>query len=143
MGPTAAVRSRTQAMRRTLRSALSMALCWLAVLAIGYQSIVLQSHIHVVSLAGWEQSGAVADASAGSSEDRQPDGSGKAPGDSDPSHCFICRQITLAGAAVLPPASAPVLIEQTLVAEAPVTQVFAVRTISSHAWRSRAPPIQL
>ena len=141
MGPAAAVRRRTNAKGRTLGAALSAALCWLAILAVGYQSIVLQSHIHGLSPAGWE-SGAAGDAPARSSEDQQRDKPGHPPGENDPSHCFICRQIALAGAAVLPPASAPLPIEQTLVVEAAVIQVVAVRRVSSHTWRSRAPPIR-
>jgi hypothetical protein len=113
----------------------------ICVLAVAFQGIVLSSHFHTALAGnnGVEVVAADINVPAGANDpvrkDRAPAG--------DPLGCFICHQLALAGAAVLPEAPAPIPVEHGASAKLASVDVAIARTATSHNWRSRAPPIQL
>jgi hypothetical protein len=122
-------------------------IAWLAALAIAFQCIVVQSHIHVGATPAWTPL-ASAHVSVGPSNEaplaRPGDvGTRHAPLPADPAGCFICQQIAMAGAAVLPATPTPVVVELASIVHLAMIEVAAPRPRASHDWRSRAPPIRL
>jgi len=114
---------------------------WLCVFAIAFQCIVVPAHIHAkpADLAVATPT-AVA---AGIATQKAELPAKPRPVDDTQSHCFICQQMALAGAAILPTTPAPILIERDLGEVAPTFEVAVVSRRPSHIWRSRAPPISL
>ena len=131
----------------------SILIAWVAALAIAFQCIVLQSHVHVGAAPAWSQTvsadgGAVAASSAARSIAVARTQSGDVdtrhgPSPAGPAGCFICQQMAMAGAAVLPLSPAPVIAQQTAIMVMAMAEVAALRPRASHDWRSRAPPIRL
>ncbi len=120
--------------------AASKAARWLAVMAIAFQCIVVQSHIHVPATLG-SVPHVVAVGLDANASNRGDKGSGRAPRDDDTANCFICQQMALAGAALLPVSAAPVLVALEQAAPTVAYHVAVLRTVRSHSWRSRAPPL--
>src|SRR6185295_3138785 len=65
------------------------------------------------------------------------------PADDTQSHCFICQQMALAGAAILPDSPTPILIQRDLSVAARAVEIATISLRPSHIWRSRAPPSSL
>ena len=123
-------------LRPFLRSGL---LAWLCAFAIGIQCIVVQGHIHSpfapAEIAAVDHS---AMPQAVPTPVKQ-----QAPGDRSRDGCFICQQMMMAGAGILPVTPVPVLIERELTLSPPPVEVAVVASQASHIWRSRAPPFSL
>jgi hypothetical protein len=123
-------------------------IAWIAALAIAFQCIVVQSHIHIGVTPAWAHQastdlGAIAVSDNSLAAEQSDDGTRHAPTPADPAGCFICQQMAMAGAAVLPATPAPIVIQLASIVHAVMAEVAAPRTRASHDWRSRAPPIRL
>jgi hypothetical protein len=117
-------------------------LAWLCTFAIAFQCIIVPAHIHTKS-AGLQIASTQAAATADNGT-RKADLPGKQrPADDTQSHCFICQQMALAGAAILPDTPAPILIQRDLSEAPPAAEIVSVSLSPSHIWRSRAPPSSL
>jgi hypothetical protein len=123
-------------LRPLLRSGL---LAWLCAFAITVQCIVVQGHIHSPLAPGEIAS---VDHSAAPQATPSPV-KDQTPGDRSRDGCFICQQMMMAGAGVLPVTPVPVLIERELTLTPPPVEVAIVASQTSHIWRSRAPPLSL
>ena len=106
------------------------AIAWILLLAFTLQSFVTETHIHGAFDGGPAHARTAANAFA----------HGKAPVKNGKTDCPFCQAIVHAGAFYAPPAQILIL---------PITwakiaaSLFAVQTfvnVSSHLWRSRAPP---
>jgi hypothetical protein len=115
---------------------------WLCVFAIAFQCIIVPAHIHTKS-ADQAVVSAAAAATADNAAQKTDPSSKQRPADDTQSHCFICQQMALAGAAILPAAPAPILIQRDLSEAAPALEIALVSLSPSHIWRSRAPPTSL
>lgn len=113
---------------------------WLAVLlavlfAFTAQSFVSQTHQHF-----GPEGLSLGRLAATSATPRSPD----SPSQPDlPSHCMVCRAVAHAGDYLLP---APVVLAAPMTRTAWVevaARAVPSRILRSHAWHSRAPPIQL
>lgn len=111
-------------------------IAWFCALAITFQCVVLQGHFHLAS------SGVPAFEQAAVSGGEAPAQKGKAPA-GDPSGCFICQQMAMAGSAVLPGSPEPVVIATSEASTPAPADIVAVEATPSHHWQSRAPPILL
>ena len=103
-----------RALMRMPTLAPSKAIRWLAVLAVAFQCIVVQSHVHGATGPAWRNQAAAAQPAtdAIATRDQVPN---RVPKDDDPANCFICQQMALAGAALLPVSPAPILVAQDLI----------------------------
>src|SRR5262249_33182276 len=101
---------------------------WFCALAIAFQCVVLQGHFHLTSssLPAFEQ------ASVPGSE--APAQKGKAPA-GDPSGCFICQQMAMAGSAVLPGSPEPVVVATSEASTPAPADIVAVEATPSHHWQ--------
>jgi len=117
------------------------ALAVICVLAVAFQSIVLESHFHRIWAGsnGSEVAATLGDVPMGANDPARK----SRPPAGDPPGCFICHQLALAGAAVLPEAFAPVPFEHSASTTFVSVDLAIARTVSSHNWRSRAPPFLL
>jgi hypothetical protein len=101
----------------------------LVLLTFSLQTYIAQTHIHL-------KPGTFAGQMAGKKP--APD---KFPTDSDPANCPICQELMHTGAFVTPSAAALLAPTASVSIIAIVTVLPAVTGLSSHAWRSRAPPV--
>jgi len=120
----------------------SAAIAWLCALAIVFQAVILQSHIHMAPLAADEVQTAsmIAAAPDAAAAKTTP---AHTPVKNDPANCYLCQQLKLVGSTVLPVSPVVVAIERALTTETAAIATEAVTPGVSHNWRSRAPPIQL
>ena len=118
------------------------ALSLLCALAIVIQCVFVAPHTHAAGEQAWaiqdigQDSGAQAAADA-----RDDNGAGRQRHDNGLSaSCFLCQQMALAGAAILPETASlapmPAVVEDRLLYFAADKRTSAV----SHSWRSRGPP---
>lgn len=106
------------------------AIAWILLVAFTLQSFITATHIHGAFDRGAAHATAVTDAS----------GHNKAPADKSKRECPFCQAIVHAGAFYAPPAQILILPMSWAKIAA---SLFAVQTlvgVSSHLWRSRAPP---
>ena len=129
-------------------------IAWIGALAIAFQCIVVQSHVHVGAAPTFSHSLSREDGVRTPQRAPQPAIAAAMahPGDldtrhnpspTDPSGCFICQQMAMAGAAVLPPSPLPAVVQRAEIVHTILAAVAAPRPRASHDWRSRAPPIEL
>ena len=142
MGASGKPWGRIRALMRMPSLAPSKAVRWLAVLAVAFQCIVVQSHVHGATGPAWREQAAAAQPATNPIASRDQ-GPSRVPKDDDPANCFICQQMALAGAALLPVSPAPILVAQDIATPTAAYHFAALRSIRSHAWRSRAPPLQI
>ena len=103
------------------------AIAWLLLLAFTLQSFVTQTHIHGAFTAAATHAASTA-------------GQTKAPADDGKAECPFCQAIMHAGAFYAPPSQ---ILALPLSWAGIAVSFFAVETfasVSSHLWRSRAPP---
>jgi hypothetical protein len=112
---------------------------WLCAVAILFQLLFIQTHVHLSSL---EQIASVAHGSAVSLEQAVP-AKQKLPSDGSRGECFICQQMALAGSVILPDLIEPVLIRRETDTPPVFAAIAAVRPLASHDWRSRGPPSRI
>jgi hypothetical protein len=120
----------------------AIVLAWLCTFAIAFQCILVPAHIHTKS-AGLQVASAQAVATADNVTQNAELPSKQRPANDTQSHCFICQQMALAGAAILPDSPTPILIQRDLSVAALAVEIAAVSLRPSHIWRSRAPPSSL
>jgi len=108
-------------------------IAWFGALAIVFQCVVIQGHFHL-AYAGTPAFDQVESTSPA------PVQKDKAPG-GDPSGCFICQQMAMAGSAVLPDSPAPIVVAASETTTLLPAKIAAIAAAPSHHWRSRAPPI--
>jgi len=120
----------------------SFVLAWLCAFAIAFQCILVPAHTHTraADLAVASAPAAIAADNATQTAELPTK---QRPADDTQSHCFICQQMAIAGAAILPETPAPILIQRDLSEAGPFVQIAAVSLRPSHIWRSRAPPLSL
>ncbi|HEV7693225.1 MAG TPA: DUF2946 family protein [Hyphomonadaceae bacterium] len=117
-------------------------LAWLCAFAIAFQCIIAPAHIHTRA-ADLAVASAPAAAAADNATQKAELPSKQRPADDTQSHCFICQQMAIAGAAILPDSPTPILIHRDLSVAAPAIEIVTVSLRPSHIWRSRAPPLSL
>jgi hypothetical protein len=103
----------------------------------------VQGHVHGATVRLAELQSASASVEAAPVQAKTDPARKQAPANETQSSCFICQQMAMAGAAVLPASAAPVLIEHGLAKQPAATQVAVAGSPTSHTWRSRAPPSSL
>ena len=121
----------------------AVVLAWLCTFAIAFQCIVVQSHVHGAAARLAELQLASTSIEAASVHAKADSARKQAPPNEKQSSCFICQQMAMAGAAVLPTSAVPVQIERELVKQPAAIEVAVAGSQVSHIWRSRAPPISL
>jgi hypothetical protein len=114
-------------------------------LAIILQGAVLQSHIHgALSVSNREQADVSnMDISATEKAALKANGNPSTPAKGDPVNCFLCQQLKLAGATVLPASPVLVTVEQYASVEHVSPDTSSITSAVSHAWQSRAPPLSI
>ena len=126
-GPQAARSPRTVP---KIRNGARLAITLVALLAFALQTLVLQTHIHGVPLAG------TAGVTLSVEKGQQP-----APPVNDPANCPICQEMLHAGAFVAPGAATLQIATLASVIDFVFVEIFATAQTRSHGWKSRAPPI--
>jgi hypothetical protein len=121
----------------------AVVLAWLCTFAIAFQCIVVQSHVHGAAPRPAELQSASASIDAAPIQAKADPARKQAPSNEKQSGCFICQQMAMAGAAVLPASATPVQIERQLARQPAATEVAVAGGQVSHTWRSRAPPLSL
>jgi hypothetical protein len=121
---------------------------WIAALAIAFQCIVVQSHVHIGVQPTWAHQvsfdqGAVPSSDHASIALKGDADTRHAPVPADPAGCFICQQMAMAGAALVPATPTPIVIQLAAIVHTLMAEVATPRPRASHDWRSRAPPIRL
>jgi hypothetical protein len=108
-----------------------MFVVYIALLAFGLQSYIIQTHIHLAPdlLASL--------AKLGANKQPQPD---KFPANGDPANCPVCQEIAHTGQFVTPSAAVLLLPNIAVSIVRIVADIPAIARHPSHAWRSRAPP---
>jgi hypothetical protein len=112
-----------------VRNGARLAITLVALLAFALQTLVLQTHIHGVPLAG------TVGVSLAVEKGQQP-----APPANDPANCPICQEMLHAGAFVAPGAATLQIATLASVIDFLFVEIFATAQTRSHGWKSRAPP---
>jgi hypothetical protein len=125
-------RAKAIRLRSSARPGWRIALAYLAILAVAFQSYIVQTHIHLTP----------GDAArlAGTAVTHGQDSHDKYPASDDPANCPICQEILHSGQFVTPAAQMllpPALAVSTI---AVVDTPLAIALAPSHSWRGRAPP---
>ena len=126
-GPQAARSPRTLL---KVRNGARLAITLVALLAFALQTIVLQTHIHGVPLAG------TAGVTLAVEKGQQP-----APPANDPANCPICQEMLHAGVFVAPGAATLQIATIATIIDFVFVEIFATTQIYAHGWKSRAPPL--
>jgi hypothetical protein len=117
------------------RDALRLAITFATLLAFIFQTLIVQTHIHVASPVG-------AKASPFSIEKSLEPGqkSDKFPPADDPANCPICQELLHAGTFVTPALTALLVSTVVTVVHMVVAEIATTEVVYSHGWKSRAPP---
>ncbi len=113
------------------RDASRLALIAFTLLALVFQTFVVQTHIHVT--AARASFGIEKSAGQGQKPDKFP------PAD-DPANCPICQELLHAGAFVTPTPTALLVSTAVTVVHMVVAEIATTEIVTSHGWKSRAPP---
>jgi len=124
-------------------------LALLALLALTFQALVVQTHVHNPQAAGLTAGVSVATLVNVLADDAVPTAAetkAKAPGDKSPinddsSNCPMCQQIAHSGQFVQSAAVLAVLPRSIAVSFIPWTQAAVSLLAVTHNWKSRAPPV--
>lgn len=115
-------------------------LVWFTVLAVAFQFVLVQGHVHIGAHAPAIAAAALTDvADIGADNSGDAGKPGKAPAD-DPAQCFICQQAALAGVAVLPASPTALIVEASVFVGPKENEAPAIARAPSHSWQSRGPP---